>query len=36
MDEKIYTCPLPGDECDHDGGCDTCPHAIKDEEEGQS
>ena len=19
-------CPLPGDECDHDGGCDTCPH----------
>jgi hypothetical protein len=19
-------CPLPGDECDHDGGCDSCPH----------
>lgn len=19
-------CPLPGYECDHDGGCDTCPH----------
>lgn len=29
-------CPLPGDECDHDGGCDTCPHAVKNEEEGQS
>jgi len=19
-------CLLPGDECDHDGGCDSCPH----------
>lgn len=19
------TCPLPGNECDHNGGCDTCP-----------
>ena len=18
-------CPLPGQECDHDGGCDSCP-----------
>lgn len=29
-------CPLPGDACDHNGGCDTCPHAVKNEEEGQS
>jgi len=41
MEEKIHVCPLPGTECDHDGGCDTCPHTTKecgakDEEEVQS
>lgn len=22
-------CPLPGDECNHDGGCDTCQIALE-------